>query len=176
VLNSSAVTAPAACSSPHTLIGKISFTGSIATTKRIAAATAGELKRLTLELGATTQRSGSIRRPGGPPQRGPKRINAAESLRPGLVDALVERARAAKLGNGTDPDTATDQLLRGGSRFTDLGVQRIAEAAGVGRSSFYFSFRDKTDLLIRLAGTLKQQVFNLARTGTQKALAPASTE
>jgi AcrR family transcriptional regulator len=58
---------------------------------------------------------------------------------------------------------ATEQLLRGGSRFTDLGVQRIAEAAGVARSSFYFSFRDKTDLLIRLAGTLKQQVFDLAK-------------
>jgi AcrR family transcriptional regulator len=53
---------------------------------------------------------------------------------------------------------ATEQLLRGGSRFTDLGVQRIAAAAGVAWSSFYFSFRDKTDLLIRLAGTLKQQV------------------
>jgi AcrR family transcriptional regulator len=58
---------------------------------------------------------------------------------------------------------ATEQLLRGGSRFTDLGVQRIAEAAGVARSSFYFSFRDKTDLLIRLAGTLKQRVFDLAK-------------
>jgi AcrR family transcriptional regulator len=58
---------------------------------------------------------------------------------------------------------ATEQLLRGGSSFTDLGVQRIAAAAGVGRSTFYFSFRDKTDLLIRLAGTLKQQVFGLAK-------------
>jgi AcrR family transcriptional regulator len=58
---------------------------------------------------------------------------------------------------------ATEQLLRGGSRFTDLGVQRIAEAAGVARSSFYFSFRDKTDLLIRLAGTVKQQVVDLAK-------------
>jgi AcrR family transcriptional regulator len=58
---------------------------------------------------------------------------------------------------------ATEQLLRDGSRFTDLGVQRIAEAAGIARSSFYVSFRDKTDLLIRLAGTLKQQVFDLAK-------------
>jgi AcrR family transcriptional regulator len=58
---------------------------------------------------------------------------------------------------------ATEQLLRDGARFTDLGVQRIAAAAGVGRSSFYFSFRDKTDLLIRLAGTLKRQVFDLAK-------------
>jgi AcrR family transcriptional regulator len=58
---------------------------------------------------------------------------------------------------------ATEQLLRDGSRFTDLGVQRIAEAAGVARSSFYFSFRDKTDLLIRLAGTVKQQVVDLAK-------------
>jgi AcrR family transcriptional regulator len=58
---------------------------------------------------------------------------------------------------------ATEQLLRDGSRFTELGVQRIADAAGVARSSFYFSFRDKTDLLIRLAGTLKRQVFDLAK-------------
>jgi AcrR family transcriptional regulator len=58
---------------------------------------------------------------------------------------------------------ATEQLLRDGSSFTDLGVQRIAAAAGVSRSSFYVCFRDKTDLLIRLAGTLKQQVLDVAQ-------------
>jgi AcrR family transcriptional regulator len=58
---------------------------------------------------------------------------------------------------------ATEQLLREGENFTDLGVQRIAAAAGVARSSFYVSFRDKTELLIRLAGSLKQQIFDLAK-------------
>jgi AcrR family transcriptional regulator len=57
---------------------------------------------------------------------------------------------------------ATEQLLREGENFTDLGVQRIAAVAGVARSSFYVSFRDKTELLIRLAGGLKQQIFDLA--------------
>jgi AcrR family transcriptional regulator len=58
---------------------------------------------------------------------------------------------------------ATEHLLGEGNNFTDLGVQRIASAAGVARSSFYVSFRDKTDLLIRLADTMKQQVFDLAK-------------
>jgi AcrR family transcriptional regulator len=62
--------------------------------------------------------------------------------------------------------TATEQLLRDGHKFTDIGVRQIVEQAGVARSSFYVSFRDKTDLLIRLAGTLKQQIFDFAKDWT----------
>jgi acyl-CoA reductase-like NAD-dependent aldehyde dehydrogenase len=104
----------------HPLIRKISFTGSIATGKSIAAATAGDLKRLTLELGGN---DAAIVLDDADPEFtaeglfssafsntgqvcvAPKRIYVADALRPALVEALVERARAAKLGNGADPDT-----------------------------------------------------------------------
>ncbi|MCG5440365.1 TetR/AcrR family transcriptional regulator [Micromonospora foliorum] len=58
---------------------------------------------------------------------------------------------------------ATERLLREGTRFTDLGVQRIAAEAGVARSTFYTHFRDKTELLMRLAGTMRESSFD--RTG-----------
>ncbi|MET7371358.1 TetR/AcrR family transcriptional regulator [Micromonospora arida] len=58
---------------------------------------------------------------------------------------------------------ATERLLREGTRFTDLGVQRIAAEAGVARSTFYTHFRDKTELLMRLAGTMRETSFG--RTG-----------
>ncbi|MFF0149979.1 TetR/AcrR family transcriptional regulator [Micromonospora sp. NPDC005203] len=58
---------------------------------------------------------------------------------------------------------ATERLLQQGARFTDLGVQRIAAEAGVARSTFYTHFRDKSELLMRLAGTMRESAFG--RTG-----------
>ncbi|MBM7492124.1 AcrR family transcriptional regulator [Micromonospora luteifusca] len=58
---------------------------------------------------------------------------------------------------------ATERLLQEGVRFTDLGVQRIAAEAGVARSTFYTHFRDKSELLMRLAGTMRESSFD--RTG-----------
>ncbi|RKR89665.1 TetR family transcriptional regulator [Micromonospora pisi] len=50
---------------------------------------------------------------------------------------------------------ATERLLAGGASFTELGVQRIAAEAGVARSTFYTHFRDKSELLVRLAHTMR---------------------
>ncbi|MEV4626515.1 TetR/AcrR family transcriptional regulator [Micromonospora sp. NPDC049523] len=58
---------------------------------------------------------------------------------------------------------ATERLLADGSTFTELGIQRIAAEAGVARSTFYVHFRDKTDLVVRLAGTMVQTAFDLVR-------------
>jgi AcrR family transcriptional regulator len=49
---------------------------------------------------------------------------------------------------------AAQRLLAGGASFTELGVQRIADEAGVARSSFYAHFPDKTQLLLTLARRL----------------------
>jgi AcrR family transcriptional regulator len=57
---------------------------------------------------------------------------------------------------------ATERLLSDGTGFTDIGVQKIAEAAGVARSSFYVIFPDKTAVLLRLARGLKQGLLAIA--------------
>ncbi|MBQ0902728.1 TetR/AcrR family transcriptional regulator [Micromonospora sp. U21] len=58
---------------------------------------------------------------------------------------------------------ATERLLQEGVRFTDLGVQRIAAEAGVARSTFYIHFRDKSELLMRLAGSMRETSFDRVR-------------
>jgi TetR/AcrR family transcriptional regulator, ethionamide resistance regulator len=45
---------------------------------------------------------------------------------------------------------ATEALLEGGASFAELPVERIAREAGISRPAFYFYFRDKRELLMRL--------------------------
>ena len=45
---------------------------------------------------------------------------------------------------------ATEALLREGASYAELNVERIATRAGISRTAFYFYFRDKRDLLVRL--------------------------
>jgi acyl-CoA reductase-like NAD-dependent aldehyde dehydrogenase len=101
----------------HPAVRKISFTGSVATGKRIAAAAAPDLKRFTLELGGNdaaillddidiptiAQRlfwaafinNGQI-------CAGVKRVLVPEELHDDLVDALASCARTARIGAGTE--------------------------------------------------------------------------
>ena len=104
----------------HADIDKISFTGSVATGKKVLASAAGTLKRVTLELGgndpaiilgdvdpkaiakkvffASFVNSGQV-------CMAIKRIYAHESIYDELCDALVAEARKAKVGDGLDPAT-----------------------------------------------------------------------
>jgi AcrR family transcriptional regulator len=50
-------------------------------------------------------------------------------------------------------------LLAGGATFTELGVERLAGAAGISRSTFYLYFRDKSDLLQRLGAAMVADVY-----------------
>jgi TetR/AcrR family transcriptional regulator, ethionamide resistance regulator len=54
---------------------------------------------------------------------------------------------------------ATEDLLASGSSYADLNVERIAKAAGISRTAFYFYFRDKRDLLMRLAGDVTELLY-----------------
>jgi acyl-CoA reductase-like NAD-dependent aldehyde dehydrogenase len=104
----------------HPGIDKISFTGSVATGKKVLASAAGTLKRVTLELGgndaaivledvdvadvakklffAATVNSGQV-------CMAVKRIYAHEKVYDALRDALVAEAKKARLGDGLDPAT-----------------------------------------------------------------------
>jgi AcrR family transcriptional regulator len=57
---------------------------------------------------------------------------------------------------------ATEGLLAEGARYGDLGVERIATRAGISRTAFYFYFRDKRDLLMRLTETVSEQLYQQA--------------
>ncbi|HEX9548821.1 MAG TPA: aldehyde dehydrogenase family protein, partial [Acidimicrobiales bacterium] len=104
----------------HPVPRKISFTGSVATGKRVAAAAAPDLKRVTLELGGNDPAillddvdpatvADSVFR-GAFANNGQvcsaiKRVYVPEAIYDSVVDALAEKARAAKVGDGTLPDT-----------------------------------------------------------------------
>lgn len=69
-------------------------------------------------------------------------------------------ARRARRGTVEDVVFATvERLLAEGETFTGLGVQRIAEEAGIARSTFYVHFEDKNDLLMRLAESATHGIF-----------------
>ncbi|MFC9096263.1 TetR/AcrR family transcriptional regulator [Streptomyces sp. NPDC057072] len=77
----------------------------------------------------------------------------------------ITRRRTAKVGRPTSAEAdilaATQRLLINGANFTELGVQHICTEAGVARSTFYGHFRDKVDLLIRLATELMTSSFDV---------------
>src|SRR6202020_1455805 len=101
-------------------IDKISFTGSVATGKKVMASAAATLKRVTLELGgndaaivlddvdplavapklffASFVNSGQV-------CMAIKRIYAHERIYEALCDALAREARQARIGNGLDATT-----------------------------------------------------------------------
>jgi AcrR family transcriptional regulator len=57
---------------------------------------------------------------------------------------------------------ATEQLLAEGISWADLGVERIATTAGISRTAFYFYFRDKRELLIRLTEDVTELLYQEA--------------
>jgi acyl-CoA reductase-like NAD-dependent aldehyde dehydrogenase len=129
----------------HPLIRKISFTGSIATGKKIAAAAAEDLKRVTLELGgndaAIVLEDADIETTAqglfaaafsntGQVCVAPKRIYVAESIHSDMVEALVELARAARIGNGAEPDVDLGPLNNLPQR--DRVAELIADAVARG--------------------------------------------
>jgi acyl-CoA reductase-like NAD-dependent aldehyde dehydrogenase len=104
----------------HPVPAKISFTGSVATGKHVAASAAPDLKRVTLELGGNDaaivlddvdpaaiasklfwgafQNNGQV-------CSAIKRVYVPEALYDDVVDALAEEARGVKVGDGTTEGT-----------------------------------------------------------------------
>ena len=104
----------------HPVPRKISFTGSVATGKKVAAAAAPDLKRTTLELGGNdpaillddvdaAEVADRVYRfafaNNGQICSAIKRVYVPEAIYDDVVDALATHARAAKVGDGADPET-----------------------------------------------------------------------
>src|SRR5271170_6409465 len=104
----------------HPVPRKISFTGSVATGKRVAASAAPDLKRVTLELGGND--AAIILADVDPAKVAPKifwgafensgqicsaikRVYVPEKMYASMVDKLGELAKGVKVGNGLDAGT-----------------------------------------------------------------------
>ena len=59
---------------------------------------------------------------------------------------------------------ATEELLEEGASFAELGIERIATRAGISRTAFYFYFRDKRELLVRLTEEVNAELMAAADT------------
>jgi len=109
----------------HPAVRKVSFTGSVATGKKVATSCASDLKRVTLELGGN---DAAILLPDVDPAAvadsifwgafantgqvcsAIKRLYVPEELQPKIVAELAERARGVKVGDGFEPDTQLGPL------------------------------------------------------------------
>jgi acyl-CoA reductase-like NAD-dependent aldehyde dehydrogenase len=125
----------------HPTPRKVTFTGSVETGKLVAAATAPDLKRVTLELGGNDAAvvlddadvptiAGDIFWYGffnnGQVCTGIKRVLVPRAKERELIDALIDRARAARCGDPTDPAT---QLGPINNRAQLERVDELLEAA-----------------------------------------------
>lgn len=140
--------------SEHPIPRMVSFTGSVATGKRIAAAVAPDLKRVVLELGgndpavvlddadldqAADGLFASAFSNCGQVCTAIKRIYVPARLHADYTAALADRARAAKVGDGRKADTEIGPLCNGPQRnrvselVTDA-IQRGARVAAGGKA------------------------------------------
>jgi TetR/AcrR family transcriptional regulator, ethionamide resistance regulator len=72
---------------------------------------------------------------------------AAEERRPAIEAKLL---------------AATERLLSDGTPYTELSLQQLCSEAGIARSTFYVYFRDKADLVARLAEEMVGQLSEAA--------------
>src|SRR5687767_10175842 len=86
------------------------------------------------------------------------------------MPSITRRAGRAGRPASAEADilAATTRLLDGGRSFTEIGIQEICTEAAVARSTFYSNFRDKTDLLVRLAGDVMGSTFDLTTAWSPK--------
>ena len=57
---------------------------------------------------------------------------------------------------------ATEALLAEGASYADLNIEKIATRAGISRTAFYFYFRDKRELLMRLTEEVNELLYQQA--------------
>jgi phenylacetaldehyde dehydrogenase len=125
----------------HPLVDKVAFTGSTEVGKLIVAAAAGNLKRLTLELGGKSPViiladadlaltipgvARGIFTNGGQVCVAGSRVYAQRSLHAAVVDGLAAQAAALRLGHGLDPAADLGPLVN--RRHADRVAGYVSEA------------------------------------------------
>ncbi len=130
---------------PHPVIRKISFTGSTAVGKQLAALAGAHMKRVTMELGghapaivfedadvdtAVKILSANKYRNAGQVCVAPTRFLVHESVYEPFVEKFVEASKRLKVGDGLDKDTRMGPLAN--SRRVDAMEAFVADAEGKG--------------------------------------------
>jgi acyl-CoA reductase-like NAD-dependent aldehyde dehydrogenase len=130
----------------HPVPRKISFTGSIETGKKVAMAAAPDLKRVTLELGGNDPAIvlddadpavvadgifGGAFANNGQICSAIKRVYVPERMYDEVVEALASRARAVRVGDGTDADSKLGPINNAPQfeRVTELVADALAHGA-----------------------------------------------
>lgn len=84
---------------------------------------------------------------------------------PGAVASLTQRSpEQASRREAIEARVleATDALLAEGASYAELRVEQIATRAGISRPAFYFYFRDKRELLMRMTEDVAEQLYDEA--------------
>ncbi|EAQ35590.1 aldehyde dehydrogenase [Nitrobacter sp. Nb-311A] len=130
---------------PHPIIRKISFTGSTAVGKQLAALAGLHMKRATMELGghapaivfddadiasAVKIISGAKFRNAGQVCIAPTRLLVQDTVYKDFVGRFTEAARAIKVGNGLDPESNMGPLAN--SRRVSAVESFVQDAVGKG--------------------------------------------
>lgn len=138
---------------PHPVVRKISFTGSTAVGKHLAAMAGANMKRVTMELGghapaivfgdadidaAARLLSGAKFRNAGQVCIAPTRFLVQNEVYEPFVQRFVREAEALKLGNGLDPDTnmgplANSRRIAAMEDFVTDAVRKGAKIAAGGK-------------------------------------------
>ena len=137
------------------IIRKLSFTGSTEVGKELMRRAAGQLKRISLELGghapviifpdvdvesaAKVAVTGKFRN-NGQVCISPTRFYAHETIRDQFTEAVVEATRSLKLGNGLEPDTDVGPMFE--KRAMENTLEFIADACGKGAELLLGGERD----------------------------------
>ena len=129
----------------HPVIRKITFTGSTAVGKKLAALAGEHMKRVTMELGghapaivfgdadvdgAARMLAGAKFRNAGQVCVAPTRFLVHESVYPRFVDSFVAAASAIKVGSGMEKETRMGPLAN--SRRVEAMQMFVADAMGKG--------------------------------------------
>jgi acyl-CoA reductase-like NAD-dependent aldehyde dehydrogenase len=155
----------------HPVPRKVSFTGSVETGKKVALSAAADLKRVTLELGGNDPAivlddadaravakgifAGAFAN-NGQVCSAVKRVYVPERLYGELVDALVEEARAAKVGEGNEegvtlgPINNRPQFERVSELVSDAlanGATAAIGGAPMDRPGYFFQPTILTDVM-----------------------------
>jgi succinate-semialdehyde dehydrogenase/glutarate-semialdehyde dehydrogenase len=151
----------------HPVIRKVTFTGSTAVGKQLAALAGQHMKRVTMELGghapalvfedadvdtAIALLSGAKFRNAGQVCASPTRLLVHESIYERFVDGFVRAARRVRVGNGLDPATrmgplANARRVQAMERLVDDALSRGARlATGGGRIGTEGNFFEPTVL------------------------------